>query len=119
MRVHSRFTCSVDVLYANAEVSLRFCGQTPLAAEACPVLDTDANSAPLPKAGRTYDNFTTSDSDPHPESGYYVATAVYEVCLLNGGAFPGTGKSAHVYYNASTGKVDRAIQELDLDRRRP
>lgn len=49
--------------------------------------------------------FTTSDSDPYPESGYYVGTAVYEVCVVGGALYPGTAQSTVAHFDASTGKV--------------
>lgn len=111
LRAHSRYRCSGDeVLYVNAEVSLRLCGPTALPALACPVAHSSANSHTLAGSGVHYgssyfDNFTTTDTEPAPEKGVYVTTAAYEVCVLNGGLIPGVGQSSYVNYNGK-GKID-------------
>lgn len=113
VRVHSAYRCSSEVAYATAKVSLRYCGSEPLAAEACPVLNTRGATDTFAGSGIHHgpswkSNFTTTDSDPYPESGWYVATALYEVCLFNSGVISGTGISQYLKYDATTGKVQFA-----------
>lgn len=114
MRVHSRYMCSSqDLLYVNAEVDLRRCGQ-PSSPLTCPVVGEGANSHSMTmiQAGVWVNPFTTSDSEPSPATGWYVATAVYEVCLFNGGAVYATGQSNWIHYDAPTGLVERLKKDL-------
>lgn len=109
IRVHSFYYCTSQLASVSSKVSLRFCGPEPLAAEACAVIRAHKNvhthATGINYASDFGPPFTTTDSDPYPSSGWYVATAVYEACIFNGGNFVGSGISQYVYYNASTNKI--------------
>lgn len=91
--------------------ALRYCGPSVLHPEACASVratgDNDSHALGQVYYGSTYPSGprTTTDSDPHPEGGYYVATAAYEICIFNGGNIHGVGRSQYAYYDVRTGKV--------------
>jgi hypothetical protein len=117
IRVHLEYRCSTpDLIYASGSVQLRFCGAERLNALARPIVGSTSNSHPfgqifVSETKWSSKNFATADSDPYPESGWYVATATYEVCIFNGGAFPGSGQSAYGLYDSDSNKI-RLLTDL-------
>lgn len=108
-RVHLEHMCSTaNLIYVTAELSLRFCGPSRLPALSCPVVGQGAGNSTATGGDISYGGYSTNwavaDSDPRPETGFYVATATYEICLFNGGATTGTGVSDYAYIT-SDGKV--------------
>lgn len=104
MRVHTTYYCTSELATVEAEVLLRFCGPERLPAEACAVvggdLETDTHVTGI-NYGSSYpsgDPFTTSDSDPYPQHGWYVATAFYEICIFGGGSISGADTSGYAEY---------------------
>ena len=97
IRTHARYYCRSEVIYVNAQVTLRRCISGSQDPQTCAPLEEDTathNSATgVNYAVGHYEELGTADSDPYPKTGWYVATAVYEVCVFNGGVFPGTQQS--------------------------
>lgn len=117
LRSHGQYYCTSEVLYVTAEVTLRRCvsgGQDPqTCAPIAEHAETDTLASGTINYNRSYWKILgTADSDPYPETGWYVATAVYEVCVFNGGAYPGTQQSSWAHWDQGQGKVDVVIKYL-------
>lgn len=114
MRAHVVYKCThKNLIYVNAQSTMRYCGPSKLPALSCQKtggFPGDSNQHTnyqnnIHVGSDWSDVFTTSDSDPNPEPGWYVATAAYEICPLNGGAAQaGVGTSNFVHLD-SDGKV--------------
>ena len=110
IRVHTEYYCDhTNLIYVNGQVSLRFCGPSKLPASSCPILRTTNRTSTSQTGGiRTGSwsrNWLITDSEPYPEAGWYVATAIYEVCLFNGAATTGNGATPYGYYPGGDSKI--------------
>jgi hypothetical protein len=109
MRVHATYRCDHgNLLYVNAEVDLRYCGDTRKDPMLCRIEGVDSKTAysgSIHTGTTRKANWITSDSSPSPDSGWWIATAIYEICFFNGGNVQGTAISTWALYESDINKV--------------